>query len=134
MMLHHITLSSGNSVTHRLDTLDAGAVASCTALLPARGPVPGYPAFRVVPYGPVFTIYRGAEPLVLCGIGAGIDDTWRALCDVQAKFAPVSAEPPAGQWLAVVLLPPIANTSQADVGWFADFERCMAAAMLEVQP
>lgn len=134
MLLHHITLCTGNSVAHRLDTLEPGAVASCAALLPDGGPIPGYPAFRVVPHGPVFTIYRGAEPLVLCGIGSGSDDTWSALCDVQAKFAPVSAEPPAGQWLAVVLLPPLANTAKNDIGWLADFERCMAAAMLEAQP
>ena len=47
MILHHITLATGHTATHRIDTFDAGAVAACRTLLPAGGSVPGFPAFRV---------------------------------------------------------------------------------------
>jgi hypothetical protein len=130
MLIHHVTLATGDTVTHRLDTLDAGAVDACRALLPDGGQIPGFAAYRVEIHGPVFTVYRGREPLVTCGLGTGDDDVWRCLCELQRKFCPVATSPPDGQWLAVVLLPSLANTPQADLGWLGDFERCLAAAML----
>lgn len=33
-------------------------------------------------------------------------------------------------WLAVILMPHIANQSRSDLGWIGDFERCFAAAIL----
>ena len=133
MTLSHITLlQHGNTVLHRLDTLDPAAVASCRALLPSGGQIPGFPAFRVEIHGPVFTLFRGREPLVTCGIGEGEDETWLTLWELQAKFWPVDKmDPPPGKWLAVVLLPPITACTASDIQWFADFERCMAAAMMD---
>lgn len=131
MILHHITLSTGDIATHRLDTIDAGAVALCRALLPAGGVISPLPAFRVEIHGPVFTIFRGREPLVTCGVGRCVDDpVWPSLASLQSQFAPVLAQPVAGDWLAVVILPSLAATTQADIGWLGDFERCMAAAIL----
>jgi hypothetical protein len=34
-------------------------------------------------------------------------------------------------WLAVVILPSMINQAQGEIGWLADFEKCMAAAILE---
>lgn len=135
MLLSHITLTTGHLTTHRLDVLDAGAVAVCRSLLPSGGPIPAFPAFRVQITGPMFTIWRGQEPLVSCGIGKGRDDTWTGLCDLDSKFrsmlgATVPHPPaPAGPWLAVALLPPLLALTQSDIGWLGDFERCLAAAM-----
>jgi hypothetical protein len=63
MILHHVTLTTGHFTTHRLDVLDAGAVAICRSLLPSGGPVPAFAAFRVQITGPLFTVWRGREPL-----------------------------------------------------------------------
>jgi hypothetical protein len=132
MILHHITLSSGHVATHRLDVFAPGAVAACKALLPTGGPVPAFPAFRVEIAGPVFTIYRGREPIVTCGLGNGPEGPWRELCNLQRKFLPVEASRPLrGRWLAVVLLPSLLTTARSDIEWLGDFERVLAAAMLE---
>ena len=132
MLLHHITLLTGHITTHRLDTIDPGAVAACRALLPDGGPIPGFPAFRVEITEALFTIWRGQEPIATCAIGhATADDSWAALAALQARFGPVTATPPKrGPWLAVALLPGIANLTREDIGWLSDFERCLAVAIL----
>ncbi len=129
-LIQHITLSTGDTATHRLDTLDPAVITACRALLPAGGTIPAFPAYRVEIHGPIFTIYRGREPLLTCGLGQGPDPLWETLSDLQANFHPVKATPPHGRWLAVVLLPPLAATPPADIAWLADFERCLAAAIL----
>lgn len=134
MLIQHITLLTGDNATHRLDTIAPEAVQACLALLPDGGQVPGFTAFRVQIVGPVFTLYRGVEPLVTCGIGRGHDGTWEALAQLQNKFAPVVAKPPKAQWLAVAILPGLVMTARTDIGWLADFERCMAAALLGGKP
>lgn len=139
MIIHHITLLTGHITTHRLDVLDAGAVAACRALLPAGGPIPGFPAFRVTIATTVFTVWRGKEPLLTCGVGTGRDATWRELEVLHTQFAPIFGgklppPAPAGQWLGVALLPPIAMLTQSDIGWLGDFERCLAAAILLPTP
>ena len=136
MLLSHITLTTGHLTTHRLDVLDAGAVAVCRSLFPSGGPVPALPAFRVEIHSTLFTIFRGREPLVSCGIGRGNDATWTSLCGLDSQFrhllgATVPHPPaPAGPWLAVALPPPLLALTQSDIGWLGDFERCLAAAML----
>lgn len=134
MILHHITLLTGDTVTHRLDTLAPSAVAACRSLLPVGGPVPGFPAYRVTITDRVYTIWRGREPLATGGVGHGEKDgrTWRAIAELQAKVTPVKAmQPPAAAaWLVIALFPGLANLTKDDIGWLGDFERCMAAAML----
>lgn len=133
MLLHHITLLNGHTATHRLDTLDPAAVAACRALLPAGGPVPAFPAFRVEIVGnSLFTIWRGQEPIVTCAVGQGHSQAWEELFYLQARFVP-KLKPhraPKTAWLAVAILPGIGNLTQDDIGWLADFERCLAAAIL----
>lgn len=131
MIITHITLLTGDIATHRLDTIPAGAVDACRALLPAGGQVPGFPAFRVEINGPIFTIFRGREAIVTCCVGNGHPESWRILVDLQSKFYPAKAKvEPKGRWLAVVILPGILAQAKSDIGWLADFERCMAAALL----
>lgn len=135
MLIQHITLLTGHVTTHRLDTLDARAVAVCRGLLPAGGPVPAFPAYRVTIQGPVCTIWRGREPVVCWGHGNGpADPAWQPLAELQAKFAPVQAQAPAGRWMAVALLPGLLTLARADIDWLADFERCMIAAMILPPP
>lgn len=131
MTLPHITLATGHNTLHRLDTLDPVAVAACRALLPAGGPIPGFPAFRVEIHGPVFTVWRGREPIVTCGICHGDDDTHAALGTLQTVVTPpASYAIPAGAWLAIAIMPGILTLTQTDIGWLGDFERCMAAALI----
>jgi hypothetical protein len=136
MLIHHITLLTGHTATHRLDTIAPGPVAACRALLPDGGTIPGFAAYRVqVVQGLVFTVSRGAEPIVTCGVGQGLDATWSSLCQLAERVGPVATRtPPSGHWLAVVLLPGLANTARSDISWIGDFERCMAAALLLPAP
>lgn len=133
MLIQHITLLTGHTATHRLDTLAPEAIQACRSLLPGGGQVPGFPAFRVEIHGPMFTIWRGREPIVTACVGFGQSPEWEIMADMQARFGPVKVpRAPAGNWLAVVLLPPLVNQAESDIGWLGDFERCLAAAILGV--
>ncbi len=132
MLIHHITLISGDDAVHRLDIIEPHAISLCRALLRNGGQIPGFAAFRVEVVDPAFTVFRGADPLVSCAVGVGPDPRWNLLVELQRQFWPVVAQPPAPRtrWLGVVILPGLARLARADVGWLGDFERCMAAAML----
>lgn len=130
MIIHHVTLITGDVATHRLDTIDPRAIRACRALLPSGGPIPHCSPFRVEVLGPVFSVWRAREPIVTCGLGEGVDETWEALQELQKRSAPVLATPPASRWLAVAILPGITAVSKNDISWLGDFERCMAAAIL----
>ena len=132
MILQHITLLTGDNATHRLDTLDAGAVQACRNLLPDGGKIPSLDAYRVtITDNRIFTIWRGKSPLVTCGLGRGLDDNWRGLISLaQQVGSPVNANAPKGNWLGVVLLPGLMAENPQNIGWLADFERCLAAAIL----
>lgn len=124
MLISHITLLTGDCVTHRLDTLDPSAVQQCSGLLPSGGPVPAFPAFRVEIHGPVFSIWRGQDPIVLCGIGSGHDRVWDELTELHDKLAPgtPAPNPHKGAWLGAVILPGMVHLTRADIAWLADFE------------
>lgn len=131
MIINHITMMSGNVATHRLDMIPAGAVEACKALLPRGGVVPGFSAYRVEIDAPVFTVFRGREPIVTCAVGQGNPPYWNDLVALQTRFHPVKVnKPPAGNWLAVVILPGISSQTHSDIGWLGDCERCLAAALL----
>lgn len=131
MRIQHITLASGDVATHRLDMIQPAVLATCRALLPHGGPIPGCHPWRVELQPPVFTIYRGQEPVLTCGYGCGNDDHWHDLVALQERFTPAKpSAAPCTQWLAVVLLPGITHVSRDDLGWLGDFERCLAAALL----
>ena len=92
----------------------------------------------------MFTLFRAADPLVTCGVAwtpAGQAEIWPALESLYLNLGDQHPEllgqacvpicPASLPWLAVVLLPAIALQSRDDVGWFGDFERCLAWAMIE---
>ena len=126
----HVTIMTGDVATHRPDTLAVG-MAACRPLLPNGGPVPEFPAFRVEITGPMFTIWRGRDPVVTCAVGQDNDALWGQLADLQKRFGPVKAEQPKGPWLAVVILPGMRAMTMDDIGWLGDFERCLGAVLLE---
>lgn len=134
MLLHHITLATGHTATHRADTFAPEAVQACRDLLPDGGPVPGVPGFHVEITQNVFTISREEIPLVTCGHGKGQEDLWDTLVGLQERFVPVKVScPKRGLWLGVVLLPTLYSATKEDVIWMADFERCLAAAMITAE-
>ncbi len=139
MLIQHITLSTGNSVTHRLDTIDPKAIDTCRLLLPTRGgEVPGFPNWKVnIPGEQMFTIYHQSQPIVTCGIGKGDDPVWHMLWKAQSDFAQAisglqvkASIPPKRLWLAVLVCPALALVPQQHFSWLADFERTLAAALL----
>ena len=134
MLLHHVTLSTGHTCTHRLDLIPQNVVEICEALLPNGGPVPSFPALYVTIDTPFFTICHGTEPVVTCGMGIGADENWLKLCQFQAQFLPVRATPPRSRWLAAVLLPGLQRLNLDYVLCLGDFERCLACAMLKQAP
>ena len=92
----------------------------------------------------VFTVWRGREPLVTCGLAwtpEGAAEAWPAIEELYLQIsdrAPqlmaatkVAEQPNALPWLAVVILPPIHTLRREDIGWLGDFERCLAWAILE---
>ena len=92
----------------------------------------------------MFTVWRGAEPVVTCGLAwttEGEAEAWPAVeklyLDLSDRnpelLAPAkeASKPESLPWLAVVLLPSLLNQSRDDVGWLGDFERCMAWTILE---
>ena len=128
--VQHITLMTGDVATHRLDTLNPVGVEACLALLPSGERRRGCAPYRVEILAPVFSLWRGREPILSAGVGTGADDTWYALVELQERFFIVKAAPPAARWLAVALLPAFTALASTDLGWLGDFERCMAAAIL----
>ena len=103
MLLHHVTLSTGHTCTHRLDLIPQPVVEVCEALLPNGGPVPVLTALHVIIEAPFFTIYHGQEPVITCGIGTGADENWFQLCQLQAQFLPVRAKPPRSWSMTIIL-------------------------------
>lgn len=130
--LHHVVLTSGYNVTHRLDTLAPEKVGVCRDLLPDGGRVP----FVKGPYfvrieGPTFTLFRQDCPILCGGIGRGCDWTWDQLLSLMRDFDfDLQAKPHQGLWLAVIPLPSIYALKKKDTGWMFDFQRHLAAAML----
>jgi hypothetical protein len=83
-------------------------------------------------------IFRGHEPLVTCATGKGEQDLgiWQVLAGLQedAGGEVMTLEPPRdGSWLGVALLPASRQPAQDDVLWLGDFERSLAAAMLQAR-
>ena len=136
LLLEHITLMTGHTVTHRIDTIDKYALKACHSLLPAGGPIPHCAPYRVEIDGPIFTIFRAKEPLVTCGIGIGSAKEhlhiWEDLIRISTLWGNVAVtNPPSGQWLAVSILPAVLNQPVSEVRWFGDFELCLAAAIIQ---
>lgn len=129
-VLKHVSLLTGDCVTHRLDLLAPQAVAECRSLLSHGGQVPLVNDFYVKIYGATFGLSRSGVPISFCGIGRGSDEMWDVLWDMQYLYAPVKAQAPGGRWLGEVLFPGVGACTRAEVSWMADFELSLAAAIL----
>lgn len=150
-MLHHYTLNTGDTRTSPRSEVNDEAIAALSYLTAHGGQLPDpFTAFRVEVHpahgGAVFTISRGREPIVTCGLSwsePGAAETWQAmeqlylgLSDAMPQLFAPAAEPQKPQslpWLTVLLLPSLLTTARADIAWLADFERCLAWAIIEAQ-
>lgn len=119
-------------------------------------PVPGFTAFvvkiTVIDGAAVFTILRAKDPIVTCGVcwdKEAEQESWGALCkmheQVQGAMREIAAQTGAPEhklndpmlassvpWLAAATLPHIANQNKENIGWLADFERCLAWTIIEM--
>ena len=129
-LLKHVSLLTGDCVSHRIDLLAPQAVAACRSLLTSSGQVPLVNGFCVAIHGSTFGFSRSGVPIAFCGIGRGLDQMWDVLWDMQYIFAPVQAQVPGGRWLGEVLFPGVGACTRAEISWLADFELTLAAAIL----
>ncbi len=144
----HYTLNTGSAVDSPRTAVDTLVVGALRGLVDEGGPIPTNLPFRVkVFHGPgsaLFTVWRGAEPLVTCGLawtGEGEREAWPAIEKLYFDLTDKSpnllgpakaAEKPASlPWLAAVLLPSLRNQRLEDLAWLGDFEPCMAWAILD---
>ena len=144
----HYTLNTGHSVVSPREAVTPEALAVCSPLAECGGVIPPCAPFRVeVTHGTgssVFTVWRGREPIVTCALAwtpEGAAETWPAIEGLylqvsdrapQLMAAIKEAEQPAAlPWLAAVILPGILALRHEDIGWLADFEQCLAWAILK---
>ena len=123
MLIQHITLMTGDVATHRLNsTLNPCRSGGLPGLLPSGGAGPGCAPYRVEILAPVFSLWRGREPILIAGVGTGADDTCNALVELQERFfIVIGCAAPAARWLAVALLPAFTALASTDLGWLGDF-------------
>ena len=146
--LLHLTLNTGDCV-EQFPT--ATMPLTCLLLMPlvkqGSGPLPDpFGAFRVEinrqAHGAVFTVYRGRDPIVTCGLCWGVLDAeaiWGAVNGLYLQLVAADATAPTHAatipdrlpWLAVVILPGIVAQRHEDISWLGDFERCLAFAILQ---
>ena len=143
----HYTLNTGHAVVSPRSGVSREAIEALQPLADHGGAIPGCAPFRVaIDHGAgsaVFTIWRGAEPIVtsaLAWTAEGEAEAWPAVEELYLTLsdrnpellapAKEASKPGSLPWLAVVLLPSLLNQSRDDVGWLGDFERCMAWTIL----
>lgn len=144
----HYTLNTGDSVESPRSAVADAAIAALRPLLARGGQLPAaFGAYRVevshAPGGAMFSIHRGAHPIVLCAVSwdpataemmwSHIERVYLDLGDTPSRVAPgkLAERPESTPWLAVVILPTILLESRNDISWLGDFERCFAWALLE---
>jgi hypothetical protein len=80
----------------------------------------------------------GAQPILTCGLAQEDDEAiWEGLCRLlDPRWSRESQvwKPEALPWLAVVILPAALQVPLSDVSALADFERCLAWAIIEETP
>ena len=146
----HYTVNTGHAVASPRSGVSREAIEALQPLAEHGGAIPGCVPFRVVvdqgAGSAMFTVWRGAEPVVTCCLAwteEGEAEAWPAVeklyLDLSDRhpqlLAPAkeASNPASLPWLAVVLLPPLLNQSRDDVGWLGDFERCLAWTILAGQ-
>jgi len=133
--LYRVNLRSGDVEVHRLDAQDAAVTEQAEATLKGYGEVPGRPPFRVDAFTSMFTVFRGRELLVTCGVGKGRDSLWTVMVGLQELQSRVAMpNPPKDHlWLAVVEYPGLQNAAPRDRAWLSRFECGLAAAILKLR-
>ena len=143
----HYTLNTGDSIESPRSGVSDDAARVLSNLVDG-GQLPGpFAAFRVEVVrgvgGAVFTVMRGREGLVTCGVAwtaAGAEEVWPAieglyldLGDRPELVAPgrLAVRPETIPWLSVVVLPGIVMCASEFFGWLGDFERCLGWAIIE---
>jgi hypothetical protein len=145
----HISLNTGDASDQPRSSVSDAAIDALLPMVAAGGGI----IPQCAPYAvhitredgcAVFSVHRGDEVLVLCGVAweqepaAGL---WRTLEVVYHQLldrpgaiaAQASPEMPSTvPWLGVVLLPSLALTARSDVGWLGDFERCLAWTIIDM--
>lgn len=140
-LMNHYTLNTRTTFPMVEKDFDLQSLASIRPLIPQGGPIPGLPAFRVdfglMPGAASFCVWRGREPItvnLVAAAGADSAACWQQLRDVWPSSLPpldTWSAPPAGPWLATLILPTIRHQTRENIGWLADFEQCTALALLE---
>lgn len=146
----HYTINTGTKVTQELDRVSHGVMTMLRALVTA--PVADNFRRHWPPTGSGSTgatvarrstMFRSQEPLApsgLAGTQALADEAWPALEELylgvsdMVTIQGMNSEPvrPASiPWLGVVFMPQTLLTAETDLRWFADFELCLAAVILE---
>lgn len=148
--LTHLTLNTGHSRQSPRSEVGPEAIQFCRELI-ANGGGELLPPWRCVITrgngGAVFDVRRGKDQsAVLCGVawtpeGAqecwpAIERTYQQITDAMAQAGALTDEvahmpemPEELPWLAVVLI--LGTSSAEDLRWMADFERCLAWALIE---
>lgn len=149
----HLTLNTGHSMTVPPDKVSPLALRALTPMVVKGGDlVPGFTPWRtVIGRGEghaSFDIRRNQTDLVTLNVvawtPAGAESAWTILekhyldaADALAKSGiPLDLElpemPATLPWLATWILPSaMMAINPQDIGWMADFEQCLAAAILK---
>jgi hypothetical protein len=133
MILYHVSLRTGEVDVHRIDAMEPCQIEQAEDTLWGNGPVAGRPPFRVEGFSSMFSVFRGRELLVTCGLGEGQDTMWEVLTGLQELTTPVTRPTPprTGRWLAVVEYPGLQNLAPGDREWLDEFECSLAAVLLK---
>ena len=108
---------------------------------------PSLSAFRVdvarAPGGALFIVWRGREPLVICGLAMTAETSGPVWAELERLYLMasdknpdmiatihVAVQPKETPWLGVVLLPGLNFLTLKDAHWIGVFERCMAWTLL----
>ena len=138
--MEFLMLNTGHVMHADRDDIDDAALAALAPVVNRGGQLPApFAAFRVnvthVHGGAVFTVWRGDEMLMTCGVAFtndGAGEVWPALAGICAEITPDSAprEPEMLPWLSVVLLPRIVTTTQEEIARLGDFMPHFAFAIV----
>jgi hypothetical protein len=131
--LLHLTVSTGRVRRSRRSEVHDEIVSALRPLVETGGgPIPGCAGYDVAitrnGRDVLFTVTQAGFPVVTCGLAVkDAASVWRALLALMPAAGKV--EPPAEMpWLVVAFHEGAPNP---DLYWIADFERCLAWALIE---
>ena len=86
--------------------------------------------------GAMYTLFAGETPAVICGLATTEDavaGVWPALLERSREQQMPTPDRPPGMlpWLAILILPTMANLPREIIGQLGDLERCIAWTILE---